>query len=73
MTAEMAVLVDCCAVLFPGRGCSYLLYFWFVTSVDLNTVQVTNMAQLHSILFEDCHKSYFNSIQDADPFSRALF
>ena len=34
--------------------------------VDLNTVHVTNMAQLHSFVFEDCQKSYFNSIQDAD-------
>ena len=36
-----------------------LLFFWFVTSVDFNTVQVTNMAQLHSFVSEDCHKSYF--------------
>ena len=27
MTAEKPVLVDCCAVLFPGRGCSYLFIF----------------------------------------------
>ena len=27
--------------------------------VDFNTVQVTNMAQLHSFVSEDCHKSYF--------------
>ena len=37
--------------------------------VDLNTVQVTNMSQLHSFVFEDCHKYYFNSIQDADSMS----
>ena len=45
---------------------------FFFTSVDLNTVQVTNIAQLHSFVFEDCHKSYFNSIHDADPCPRVL-
>ena len=46
-------------VLFPGHGSSYPFIFWFVTSVDFNTVQVTNMAQLHSFVSEDCHKSCF--------------
>ena len=50
----------------------FFLYFWFVTSVDLNTVHLTNMAQLHSFVLEDCHKSYFNSIHDADPCPRVL-
>ena len=49
MTAGKPVLVDCCVVLLPGHGCSYLFYFWFVTSVHLNTAQVTNMAQLHCL------------------------
>ena len=40
--------------------------------LDLNTVQVTNMAQLHSFVFEDWHKSCFKSIQDADPCPRVL-
>ena len=50
MTAGKPVLVECCVVLVPGHGCTYL-FFWIVTSVDLNTVQVTNMAQLHSVLY----------------------
>ena len=29
-------------------------YVWCFTSVDCNAVQVTNVAQLHSIVFEDC-------------------
>ena len=51
----------------------FLIFFGLFTSVDLNTVQVTNMAQLHSFVFEDCHKSYFNSIHDADPCPRVLW
>ena len=69
MTARKSVLVDCCVVLFLGHGCSSLFIFLVVTSVELNTVQVTNMAQRHSFVFEDCHKSISNSIQDADPCS----
>ena len=46
-----------------------LFLFFVVTSVDLNTVQVTYTVQPNSFVFEDCHKSYFNSIQDADPCS----
>ena len=34
-------------------------------SVDLNTVQVKSMGQLHGFSFEDCRKSHFNSIPDA--------
>ena len=30
-----------------------------VTSVNFNTVQVTNMTQLHRFVLEDCHKSCF--------------
>ena len=46
-------------LLFPGHGSSYPFIFGFVTSVDFNTVQVTNIALLHSFVSEDCHKSYF--------------
>ena len=60
MTAGKPALVDRCVVLFPGHGCSYLFIFQFVTSVDFNTVQVANMAQRHSFVIEDRHKSYFN-------------
>ena len=28
-------------------------------NVDFNTVQVTNIAQLHSVVFEDCHQPYY--------------
>ena len=36
---------------------------------DLDPVQVTNMAQLHSSVFENCLKYYLNSIQDANSMS----
>ena len=72
MITGKPVLVDCCVVLFSDHGCSVLFILWFVTSVDLSTVQVTNMAQLNSFVFEDSHQSYFNSIQDADPCPRFL-
>ena len=34
--------------------------------VDFNTVQVEYTVQLHGFAIEDCRKSHFNSIQDAD-------
>ena len=47
----------CGTLPWPWQQLSF--YFWFVTSVDLNTVQVTNMVQLNSFVLEDCHKAYF--------------
>ena len=64
MTAEKPDLMDCCEVLFPGRGCSYLFIF--------GLLPVLISIQLHSFVFEDCNKSYLNSIHDADPCPRAL-
>ena len=34
-------------------------FICFVTCVDFNAVQATNMAQFHSFVFADCHKSCF--------------
>ena len=55
--------MDCCVVLFRGCGCRF---FCVDTNVDFNTEQVTYTVQLHSFVFEECRKSHFDLIQDAD-------
>ena len=55
-----------------GSGVAVVVGRDWEGGVDLSTVQVTNMAQLHCFVFENCRKSYFNSIQDADPYPRVF-